>query len=309
MAQTSLTTNNISNFNNPILDRVIIYKNIKPNNAHYYDLIKNLPAHNYIRCFCPIHGDQPDNDKHKCYINENDKHCISSLRYNCSHCSNENGRSLSHVAFQKHLRKFHSNILEKMKIKDNIEKNENSYSQLISATMPLKNNTQKENNFKTKNIQSYDNSIKSYLHSKKRVLISKKENSISNHKIQNSSFSTNKNKNISIKTEHNNNNSQYSSPFISLQIICAFELLIDKTLEIVFHESYLSYDIPTKLMVLKYALTDDKISCDKALKEKMIKCIETLENYFNIGIKMDSIDLEKELRLFLQFLFNYTKNL
>jgi len=110
---------NYSSFNNPLLDKVITYKNIIPNNSYYYTQeFKNLPSNNYIKCFCPIHGDQPDNEKHKCSQNDNDNYCISSLRYNCAHCANENGRSLSHIAFQKHLRKFHSNILEKMKIRD-----------------------------------------------------------------------------------------------------------------------------------------------------------------------------------------------
>lgn len=117
MVQTSISTNNTySNFN-PLMNKVISYKNIKPN----INFIKNLPTHNYIKCFCPIHGDQPDNEKHKCLLNNENNHCISSLRYNCAHCNNENGRSLSHVAFQKHLRKFHSSLLEKMKIKDNIK--------------------------------------------------------------------------------------------------------------------------------------------------------------------------------------------
>jgi len=40
----------------------------------------------------------------------------------------------------------------------------------------------------------------------------------------------------------------------------------------------------------------------------MINCIEALENYFNSNIKIDSIDLERDLKLFLQFLLNYTKN-
>jgi len=39
-----------------------------------------------------------------------------------------------------------------------------------------------------------------------------------------------------------------------------------------------------------------------------MKCIESLENYFDTNVRIDSIDLEKELRLFLQFLLNYTNN-
>jgi len=120
-------SDNYSSFNNPLLNKVSTYKNIIPSGSYFYTsdsiqpLIKNLPAHNYIKCFCPIHGDQPDNYKHKCSISDNGIDCISSLRFNCAHCSNENGRSLSHIAFQKHLRKFHSNALEKMKIRDNLK--------------------------------------------------------------------------------------------------------------------------------------------------------------------------------------------
>jgi len=40
----------------------------------------------------------------------------------------------------------------------------------------------------------------------------------------------------------------------------------------------------------------------------MINCIESLENYFNTNVRIDSVDLEKELRIFLQFLLNYTNN-
>ncbi|OUM59514.1 hypothetical protein PIROE2DRAFT_67680 [Piromyces sp. E2] len=61
-------------------------------------------------------------------------------------------------------------------------------------------------------------------------------------------------------------------------------------------------------MVLKYAITDEKIACNDTVKVKMINCIEALENYFNSNIKIDSTDLEKDLKLFLQFLLNYTKS-
>jgi len=47
---------------------------------------------------------------------------------------------------------------------------------------------------------------------------------------------------------------------------------------------------------------------EHSIKEKMLNCIENLENYFNLNIKMDSYELECELRVFLQFLLNYTKN-
>ncbi|ORX33225.1 hypothetical protein BCR36DRAFT_314482 [Piromyces finnis] len=56
-------------------------------------------------------------------------------------------------------------------------------------------------------------------------------------------------------------------------------------------------------MVLKYAITDKKIPCDDTVKIKLTNCIEALENYFNSNIKIDSIELEKDLKLFLQFLF------
>ncbi|KAG4108022.1 hypothetical protein H8356DRAFT_1334470 [Neocallimastix lanati (nom. inval.)] len=103
--QVSLLANKTYTHFSPLIVKIITYKNIKPK----HNLIKNLPIHNYYRY----------NDKHKCSMNNenNINHCISSLRYNCFHCNNENGRSLSPVAFQKYLRIFHSNILEEMKIK------------------------------------------------------------------------------------------------------------------------------------------------------------------------------------------------
>jgi len=262
MTHSTLSINNTYSNCNPLIDKIITYKNIKPN----YNLIKNLPAHNYIKCFCPIHGDQLDNDKHKCStLNENGNHCISSLRYNCVHCSNENGRSLSHIAFQKHLRKFHSGILEKMKIKDSIGKTE-SIIPMITSKIPLKENSISDNKNK-KNDISNNNSKKSLQLSKRKVInIAKKDNLIPCHKIQINSFKIKKNKSISIVASNFKNT--HSSPFLSLQLICACELLIEKALEVAFHESYLSYDIPTKLMILRYALTDNKIICEHSIKEK-----------------------------------------
>lgn len=119
--------------------------------------------------------------------------------------------------------------------------------------------SKKDNIIKDETLINYNKSVNSYFNSKKKnINIAKKENPIACHKIQINSFKINKNKNISITTANIRNT--HSSPFISLQLICACELLIEKTLKVVFHESYLSYDIPTKLMVLKYALTGNKIS-------------------------------------------------
>jgi len=307
-----MVQNSISNANNhlrfnPLFNKVLNTKSIKQNNTYYYTpetiqpLVKTLPKYNYNKCFCPIHGDQPDNDKHKCSLNDNEYHCISSLRYNCAHCNSENGRGLSHIAFQKHLRKYHINVLNTMNIKDCVKnKSKTSYAPVMISIKGKPNNT--FNISSTKEIET-----SSYLQSNKNALgISKRENSISCHKIKINSISLNKNSNISINSNSKCNNCSYS--FVSLQLICACELLIEKTLEDVFHESYLSYDIPTKLMVLKYAVTDNKIECEGTFKKKIVNCIETLESYFNINIKMSLFDLEKELRLFLQFLINYTNN-
>ncbi|ORX59331.1 hypothetical protein BCR36DRAFT_343353, partial [Piromyces finnis] len=298
-------SNNYSNFNNTLLSNVSNFKNIIPNGSYYYTsesiqpLIKNLPANNYIKCFCPIHGDQPDNFKHKCSVSDNGIDCISSLRYNCAHCSNENGRSLSHIAFQKHLHKFHSNSLENMKIRDNLNNKENIYTSYVTSIISKQKNS---DSFIGKK-KEYNGIVSNTPLKKKDLNSSKKRKKILYRKININTLSIEKTKNISISPNSINSNSNYS--FICLQLICACELLLEKTLEEIFHESYLSYDIPTKLMVLKYAITDKKIPCDDTVKIKLTNCIEALENYFNSNIKIDSIELEKDLKLFLQFLLNY----
>ncbi|ORX75724.1 hypothetical protein BCR32DRAFT_271727 [Anaeromyces robustus] len=312
MVQTSISNGNSHLKFNPLLDKVLNDKTAISNNAYYYTsetiqpLVKSLPKYNYIKCFCPIHGDQPDNDKHKCSLNDKEYHCISSLRYNCAHCNSENGRGLSHIAFQKHLRKYHINVLNTIDTKG-YSKRKTSYTPvMISITGKSNNSTFNKSN--TREIETSPNMTSSYLPSNRNILgVSNRENPISCHKIKINSVSLNKNKNISVNSSSRSNNSNYSYSFISLQLICACELLIEKTLEDVFHESYLSYDIPTKLMVLKYAITDNKIECESSFKKKIVNCIETLENYFNINNKMGLFDLERELRLFLQFLLNYTK--
>jgi len=293
---------NYSNFNNPLLDKVITYKNIIPNNTYYFaQEFKNLPTKNYIKCFCPIHGDQADNEKHKCSQRNNDDFCISSLRYNCAHCANENGRSLSHIAFQKHLRKFHPNILEKMKVRDDYLKKKGNNISISPFINTILSNSENSNNNAINKLDKID-IISRY----NNVDVKKGKSYIYHHKIKIKPFPIKKNeKNISEPKRNKFNN---SSPFVCLQLICACELLIEKTLEIVFHESYLSYDIPMKLMVLKYAITDNKIACEDSIKNKMMNCIESLENYFDTNVRIDSVDLEKELRLFLQFLLNYTNN-